>query len=748
MVISSYQMNRIIKLFSLALVITNLITNAKAWFQTTDSQFSYYVYNQDNPIDSYINGCHSSLVGMVIFPNYIGGSSSYDVTYAGNGYGPVVINGIGDGACQNQTQLTNAIIPNGYNYIGYMAFSGCANLISISLPNSVKNIGQQAFNASGLQSISLPSGLTSVSTGLFQSCHSLTNVVIPYGVTNIGDAAFIDCPKLTTVIIPSTVTSIGSSVFEGCFNLTNIFIPASVTNYGGSNITLISVGNANTLTSILDTTLLGLGFSVAQASAWGQQANQDIIQLVLNNIPTNQSLTGPTGPQGPVGVFDPTVLTNTDFLNGLASNTTFLLGLSNQIATRSNNLGIATKVDIASILSQNAGLSNALNSSVSSQGTSFSNSLSNSIATLNTQTTAISNALANSIASSSLSLSNALASSIASQGSSFSNSLTRTSNTMVEAISSNTLALSNVLISSINSQTAGVSNALATSLAAQGSSLSNALASSITSVNTQSLQLSNTLSGAIISNAQSLSNAVSTASALVNSQISTLSSALNNAISAGNSQSVAISNTLSTALATLAAQTSPTNPAFISAIASQILAATNNDGLAVKQNQSLNFPAIPAQTITPTATVTLNVTSSANQIPIIYSSGNTAVATVSNNVLKLIGSGSTTITASQAGNSLYNPISASQPLLVNKSVQTINFAAIPNQTYSTFKSVTLKSSSSAGLSNSYIIGNGAIGSISNNVLLLLGTGSTTITATNSGNAYFAPASATQTLNVK
>jgi hypothetical protein len=228
-----------------------------------------------------------------------------------------------------------------------------------------------------------------------------------------------------------------------------------------------------------------------------------------------------------------------------------------------------------------------------------------------------------------------------------------------------------------------------------------------------------------------------------------LNTSISSATSQSAAQSTAISNALSSALANLSAQTAPTNPAFISAIASQILAASNNDGLAVKQNQSLNFPIIPPQTITPTSTVTMNVTSSANQTPILYSSGNTAVATVSNNILKLMGSGSTTITASRAGNSLYNPVSASQLLVVNLGIQTISFPAIPAQTYSTFKSVSLKSTSSAKLTNTtYLIGNGAVGSISNNVLLLLGTGTTTVTATNSGNAYFAPAGATQTLIVK
>jgi hypothetical protein len=195
-------------------------------------------------------------------------------------------------------------------------------------------------------------------------------------------------------------------------------------------------------------------------------------------------------------------------------------------------------------------------------------------------------------------------------------------------------------------------------------------------------------------------------------------------------------------------QSLATNPTFLNSLSTQIKNGSNNYGFAVKQNQSLNFPAIPSQTLTPTSTVTMSVTSSANLTPITYSSGNTAVATVSNNILKLIGSGSTTIIASQDGNALYNPISASQPLVVSKGVQRISFPAIPTQTFSPWKRVALRSTSTANLTNSYLIGNGAIGSISNNILLLLGTGSTTITATNAGNAFFAPASSTQTLIVK
>jgi hypothetical protein len=114
-----------------------------------------------------------------------------------------------------------------------------------------------------------------------------------------------------------------------------------------------------------------------------------------------------------------------------------------------------------------------------------------------------------------------------------------------------------------------------------------------------------------------------------------------------------------------------------------------------------------------------------------------------------IGSGSTTITASQSGNALWNPVTASQPLIVSKGAQTLSFSAIAQQTYAANKKVTLACTSSAGLSNTtYSIDNGAIGYISNNTVTLLGTGTATITATNSGNVYFAPAFATRQLIVK
>jgi len=187
---------------------------------------------------------------------------------------------------------------------------------------------------------------------------------------------------------------------------------------------------------------------------------------------------------------------------------------------------------------------------------------------------------------------------------------------------------------------------------------------------------------------------------------------------------------------------------FISRLAAKILAAPNNYGLAVKQNQSLNFPAILPQTITLGKKYTNNVTSSSG-LSVSQASGNTAVATVSGNMLTLVGAGSTVITASQAGNALYNPVSTTQTLVVNKGIQTLNFAAIPAQSYAAGKTLVMSVTSSAGLNPvTYTSANTAVAVVVNNVILLTGKGTSLITASQAGNAYFNPATGSQTLTVK
>ena len=74
-----------------------------------------------------------------------------------------------------------------------------------------------------------------------------------------------------------------------------------------------------------------------------------------------------------------------------------------------------------------------------------------------------------------------------------------------------------------------------------------------------------------------------------------------------------------------------------------------------KNDQSLTFPSIPSKNYGD-VNFNLGVTSTNSTIPVTYSSSNTSVATVSSNgTVSIVGVGNATITASQAGNSNFEP---------------------------------------------------------------------------------------------
>ena len=87
---------------------------------------------------------------------------------------------------------------------------------------------QDAFNdtlfssCKELTSIDIPSGVTSISNGVFYYCESLTSVTIPNTVTSINESAFKNCISLASVTIPNSVLTIGDTAFMYCTNLENV----------------------------------------------------------------------------------------------------------------------------------------------------------------------------------------------------------------------------------------------------------------------------------------------------------------------------------------------------------------------------------------------------------------------------------------------------------------------------------------------------------------------------------------------
>ncbi|GEM_PF-5709062 len=160
-------------------------------------------------------------------------------------------------------------------------------------------------------------------------------------------------------------------------------------------------------------------------------------------------------------------------------------------------------------------------------------------------------------------------------------------------------------------------------------------------------------------------------------------------------------------------------------------------GSSMKTDQTITFSAISNKAVgdadfSPSA-------SASSDLGISYSSSNTAVATIVNGNIHIVGAGTTTITASQAGDASFNPaISVIQTLIVTtvtKLNQTITFPAITAKGVSDVDFDALATASS-GLVVTLLSSNTAVATIISGKIHITGAGKTTITASQSGDGTY------------
>lgn len=150
--------------------------------------------------------------------------------------------------------------------------------------------------------------------------------------------------------------------------------------------------------------------------------------------------------------------------------------------------------------------------------------------------------------------------------------------------------------------------------------------------------------------------------------------------------------------------------------------------------QTINFPAISNKTYGDAPFVPNATASSGLPVSFTIISG-PAFINAQTNVLTIAGTGLVTVKASQPGNNVYeNAAPVIRSFTVNKALQTINFAAIPNQNFGS-PPISLTATANSGLPVSYSIITGPA-TISGNALTLTGIGTVTVSATQNGDTNY------------
>lgn len=175
-----------------------------------------------------------------------------------------------------------------------------------------------------------------------------------------------------------------------------------------------------------------------------------------------------------------------------------------------------------------------------------------------------------------------------------------------------------------------------------------------------------------------------------------------------------------------------------------LMAATHGRGVftalvPLELEQIISFPELPTKTFGD-APYELSATATSG-LAVSFTSSNPAVATIANSTVTIVGAGSTTITATQTGNVQYKAAPpVTQTLTVDKASQTIIFGALPTKAVNE-PPFTLIASTTSNLPVSFVSSNSGVATVLGNTLTIAGPGTTTITASQPGNANYAAATA-------
>ncbi len=175
---------------------------------------------------------------------------------------PESVKKVGPSGFRGCTSLSEVNLEN-VGTIGAEAFKGCSALNDVSLTGAV-SIGDMAFASSGLESVNVPSTVTTLGGGVFYGCGGLSSVTLGVNPTELKSyisgsdtfGFFEDCISLSQIDLPSNLKSIEKEAFRNCSSLSSVVIPSSVTSIddnsfeGTSALGSLTYQETSTLSSI------------------------------------------------------------------------------------------------------------------------------------------------------------------------------------------------------------------------------------------------------------------------------------------------------------------------------------------------------------------------------------------------------------------------------------------------------------------------------------------------------------------
>lgn len=136
------------------------------------------------------------------------------------------------------TSLQTVSIPSSVTTFGSYCFKDCTALKTVNIleTQSLTSLGTYTFyKCTALEHFTIPSTVTSL-VGTFMDCENLKDVTmpLPFGLTEIN-AAFARCTNFNPAnfVIPDNVTKIKEYAFYECTSLDNIVLPDNITEFDG-----------------------------------------------------------------------------------------------------------------------------------------------------------------------------------------------------------------------------------------------------------------------------------------------------------------------------------------------------------------------------------------------------------------------------------------------------------------------------------------------------------------------------------